>query len=356
MNSYTSQQWSFHHWVIDMVYDEDYFKRRGETCLIYFDEGERDKTGKGEGVCEIASMREPVSMRMNEWGYSQMTMRQSFPGWSGSAYDDRAQTYQERGHAGELPPNIAIGCDTPVVKPEDYQSKDHNEDRHKGAGRFVHILSVIWPVLDSKYSPDFPYFIDNGKVSDGTVFKEFYAKVLSKIVVAAETNKAKTVVMDGFGLEKALEVSEEGKKVMRKEFTEALHELDQVIGTAALKIYLPKNKFEFVFNQHQFKNIKETGSSCDFADPKQVMTDLTANFAKPSHPNKVLYVSSWDAYSFIGSGNAYDDSMNGKVGRATALAVLGWPHTNRHIKLQEVMMEGSKSEDAFHFHPDTQME
>jgi len=165
MNSYTSQQWSFHHWVIDMVYDEDYFKRRGETCLIYFDEGERDKTGKGEGVCEIASMREPVSMRMNEWGYSQMTMRQSFPGWSGSAYDDRAQTYQERGHAGELPPNIAIGCDTPVVDPASLDYGTWKEvDKNWRKDQRVHILNVIWPMFDSTFSPDYAYFFHDKKL------------------------------------------------------------------------------------------------------------------------------------------------------------------------------------------------
>jgi len=47
---------------------------------------------------------------------------------------------------------------------------------------------------------------------------------------------------------------------------------------------------------------------------------------------RAVVVNAWDCWSIIGNGNFADRSLDGFVGRATALAVLGWPVTNPHLK------------------------
>merc|ERR1712151_1375092 len=47
---------------------------------------------------------------------------------------------------------------------------------------------------------------------------------------------------------------------------------------------------------------------------------------------KALVVNAWDCWSLIGNGNFRDNSLDGFIGRTTALAVLGWPMTNPYLQ------------------------
>ena len=50
----------------------------------------------------------------------------------------------------------------------------------------------------------------------------------------------------------------------------------------------------------------------------------------------LLFVNSWDPHSMLGNGNRIDDSLDGKFGRCSAIAVLGWPGTNLHVRYKNV--------------------
>jgi len=375
MNTYTTQPWSFSEWVIasymiktkkpepyEALEVGETFKRDKKTCRIYYDDEDEDKV---EEVKMLAVMREPVNIRMNRWGYSQLRMMESFPEWKGSAYDEQVQV-----NSGKLPPNIAIGCDTPVItyNPaltyEDVHSLSAADLNWETYGRFrpVHILNVIWPVFGSDNSPDFAYFFDGKDLVSTEELKGFYEKVLTKIFAAATVNGAKWVVLDGFGLDQAVEAgfaNPDVIKVMTTEFANAL-------ATVADKVRNKKSNVRFFLQRHKFEQVYAHADSIikgsndkdvdhkifktekvyDPEKPELFMSALKNNF-NPQEKTRILYVSSWDAYSFIGRGNAKDDTLNGKVGRATALAVLGWPEINRDIQIERVSQEGDSKGEAF---------
>lgn len=45
-----------------------------------------------------------------------------------------------------------------------------------------------------------------------------------------------------------------------------------------------------------------------------------------------LVVNAWDPHSICGNGNAVDRSLDGYVGRHTAVAVLTWPVVNTRMR------------------------
>ena len=59
------------------------------------------------------------------------------------------------------------------------------------------------------------------------------------------------------------------------------------------------------------------------------MTRVWDDLDKRYGLDKCLFVNAWDPHSFIGNGNAMDPSLDGYYGRHTAMALLGWPGTNR---------------------------
>lgn len=53
----------------------------------------------------------------------------------------------------------------------------------------------------------------------------------------------------------------------------------------------------------------------------------------PHADEQTLYVNAWDPWSIPGNGNAQDNSLDGFWGRSSAIAVLGWPLANPHLKI-----------------------
>ena len=47
-----------------------------------------------------------------------------------------------------------------------------------------------------------------------------------------------------------------------------------------------------------------------------------------------LFVNAWDPWSLVGNGNEEDNSVDGYLGRLTALGILSFPATNPFIKLE----------------------
>lgn len=48
-------------------------------------------------------------------------------------------------------------------------------------------------------------------------------------------------------------------------------------------------------------------------------------------PESVLFVNAWDPWSFAGNGNGADNSLDGQIGRRSAIACLCSPLTNEYI-------------------------
>jgi len=64
-----------------------------------------------------------------------------------------------------------------------------------------------------------------------------------------------------------------------------------------------------------------------FNDPNKVFQPENQHLLKKS-----LLVNAWDPWSMVGNGNSMDDSLDGKFGRISAMAVLCWPQTNPDLQ------------------------
>ena len=55
--------------------------------------------------------------------------------------------------------------------------------------------------------------------------------------------------------------------------------------------------------------------------------------------NQILILNAWDPWSFAGNGNASDPTLDGHIGRQTAVSVLAWPVTNKYLRVPQNVVE-----------------
>ena len=55
--------------------------------------------------------------------------------------------------------------------------------------------------------------------------------------------------------------------------------------------------------------------------------------------NQILILNAWDPWSFAGNGNASDPTLDGFIGRQTAVSVLAWPVTNKYLSEEQNVIE-----------------
>lgn len=322
--------YAFPRWVCDNYLGErfeDYACDAGASA-IFFDEG--DQRG---AVLQLAREREPVNVGMRR-GYDQALFSSSF-GWQTGAYGALSLS--------GLPPNIAVMCPTPVLAglagPEQQLSPMQLEELNDGCRR-LHILSVIAYAFDSKEQPDQAYFLgEEGQLSaeKRRELAERLGKVFDKVFAAALHYNRKVIVISKFGAG-AFSENYPG---------ELFEEIWLPAFEEALRAWAPKLKEGQVrevslmggdFSEDFAKAVVQAGFRCELYSyfPEPLRKQLGAKL------QEAVVVNAWDSWSLIGNGNFADRSLDGFVGRATALAVLGWPVTNPW--LQENMIAVKRPE------------
>lgn len=95
------------------------------------------------------------------------------------------------------------------------------------------------------------------------------------------------------------------------------------------------------FRKNLISNFNQTERQKYFKD-RQEIADIgyfPANVKKVI-PSKTLYVNAWDPWSLAGNGNECDNSLDGFMGRNTAIAVLTSPITNSYLANKSAYRDG----------------
>jgi hypothetical protein len=228
-------------------------------------------------------------MTMNR--YYDYNKLEKYFGWKTGHYGRFFKKY------GTLAPNIAVYCKTPV------KLNDKICD--------VNIINVIGYGFDNKYQPDYIYF--NSINWNKSILIDKFNKIFDKIYSCAVNNNSKTIIMSFFGV-------------------------------ANFAIYYPgdiqKEIWEISFGYFYNKIKQNTNIKIKFMGGINPVVINGINFDNiglfPNNITKVnrentLFVNAWDPWSFVGNGNNNDNSLDGYVGRVSAVAMICSPLTNYYL-------------------------
>lgn len=256
-------------------------------------------------VKRLALEREPCNILMTK-NFDEAKLQKKL-GYSESYY-----TRWARQHAKRLPPNIAVYVKTHVNmeqvaklvpnRPTTSTSWFSQGKKQENAlFKRVHVISLVGLAFDHPSQPDFEVLGDTPSLSKliGT-----YTCVWQKAFECAKYWNLPTIVATqvGNGAFKPPNLS-------YKEFKLGVH--DKVLSNLkkaypGVNVVEPRNVFSMIYNLDQAKL------------------------------DNLLFVNSWDPHSMLGNGNRIDDSLDGKFGRCSAIAVLGWPGTNLHVRYKQI--------------------
>jgi len=232
-------------------------------------------------VKTIALEREPVNIQMRR-NYNESRLRESF-GYQRGGYGKSTPT--------QLMPHIAAYCRTPFrLGPKQID---------------IHVINAIGIAFDSKLQPDCQYFLP--------LTPEKWIELVARMVLTwrfiftcARQSRLKRVFLARVG---------------------------GGFFATLLNQWHPEKNYDKLYNeslppvQSQFPEIEVRS----LPNLDTLCSDEMSPYLADS-----LLVNAWDPWSMVGNGNAGDNSLDGKFGRASAMAVLCWPVTNPMIRYEAV--------------------
>mmetsp|Transcript_21081 Transcript_21081/g.60843 ORF Transcript_21081/g.60843 Transcript_21081/m.60843 type:complete len:402 (+) Transcript_21081:117-1322(+) len=314
--------YAFPRWVADEYISKNFesYQTDASHCSIFFDED--DAPGL---ALLLAAQREPVNIGMKRL-YEESRLEELF-GWRRGLYGVLADGIFR------CPPNIAIMCPTPVVSglPGPDAAADEGQAQSiRDANNRVHVLSVIAYAFDSPQQPDQQHFLERHGSITAAKRKELvgrFERIFDKIFAASLHYNRSVVVLSKFGAGAFAEnfPGDLFRDVWLPAFGAALEAWKGRLKSAGVtELSLMGGEADDVF----VAAVRAHGFSSQlysyFPDP--IRQELGAKLAR------AVLVNAWDSWSLIGNGNFADRSLDGFVGRATALAVLGWPVTNPYLQ------------------------
>lgn len=297
--------YAFPEWSINMFLRND---NLGKKVMIYY-----DRDDSIDSVSQVATIREPVNIAMRRF-YDVNKMKKYF-GWKYGFYGD----YYEKHKHQKLAPNIAIYCHTPI----------DNDKR-----RMVHIINSIGLAFDDRRQPDYDFFIKNQENVE--MIGEYYLdKIFPKIYQCAIDHDLDTVVMSYVGAnnfarlyenkdEEWYGINDFKKNVWNKAFLEFFMRNIVMLTDKRIRTFFMGS------NPRDLDELNEYFSQHITFTPFEDIGYFPQNASKVVQ-NRTLFVNAWDCWSLAGNGNEMDNSLDGFMGRHTAIAVLTSPITNPYL-------------------------
>jgi hypothetical protein len=272
-------------WILDMSIEE--LQTYMKTTTVYINSDYNDPNSPE--IKELIHYREPVNIGMKRL-YDIVVMKEQF-GYSVSNYN-------------ETSPNIAVYTKTPVKLLKVYPSHP-NEYEFEGD---CHIINAIAPALDSDRQPD---YIRLEKIESGVPRTAEYKKMLLSAFKKIEqcyldlktAGEVDGIVLHGIGT---------------GAFSQYAKELGINVEQAFRECYektLKKHEENVILNYIRFIDHKY-----------DKMTIGISDFIKDYDLSRMLIVNAWDPFSMAGNGNGFDESLDGHLGRISAISVLCWSH------------------------------
>jgi len=232
--------------------------------------------------------REPVNIEMRRL-YSEKRLEDLF-GYTQGAYS--------KSTPDKLMPNIAAYCQTPI--------------RIGTQECVAHVINSIGYGFDSTTQPDYKYFFPMTPEK----WKELTDRMKCMwrfIFECAQRHSLSKVYLCDVG---------------GGHFARLLNEKPETQWSILKDNSLPAVTAQYPSIQvHSLHELSSTES--------KIFLDRLAGDAKSSLSDSLL-VNAWDPWTFVGNGNSMDQSLDGKFGRNTPMAVLCSPWTNPFIKYDAV--------------------
>lgn len=236
-----------------------------------------------------------------------------------------------------LPPNIAVFTETQVRN--DFGTEVLEEN--------VKIINAIGYAFDGDNQVDYDYFLKDGFTEAKK--KELigrYERVFSKIFQCAIYEKCTTIIFSLIGSASFAKlykgIDSEAEKIKWKDRPNEIGGQNMIFIE---DIFVPAFKtirllYNSVMKGREIQ-IKFMGTPKSTEHPNFFTDSFKEDFEDigyfPQNIEKVilretLFVNAWDMLSVPGNGNAADKSLDGFIGRASAIGVLGTGLTNPRIR------------------------
>jgi hypothetical protein len=281
--------------TITYLYSPTWKTLAGQTRVYY------EKDADAGLVNELMDQREPTNIAMDH-GYDEDGLNQLF-GWRYSKYITHYDEHRE------LAPNIGVYCLTPLLTTK----------------QMIHVYNAIGYAFDSEEQPDYQALINNVDLKGELTL--LYTRVLYRVFVCAQDLGLTTTVMSYLGgsafarlLRKKLGMGD-AQLSATYYFADALNNAIELSGYKGAVLFMGSHTSDMqtAITPMPYKDI---GFFPDCVSQVQV--------------NTTLFVNAWDPHSIAGNGNEGDPSLDGYVGRVTAIALLCWPYTNPYIQRRPV--------------------
>jgi hypothetical protein len=221
---------------------------------------------------------------------------------------------------GQLPPNIATMAYVPI----------YNKDT--GTSTTVWITNLIGLALDHEMQPDFIWWETQGKSTMALV--RFYTKVMRKAFASARHVEAKRLVLTAMGTGDSVDlVGMRQQNFIHNVLLPAIHNASKEIqaepiefsvGGRALQLRVPWGVLSLTSAGDEYLG-EQFGNIGSF--PECFSTESSELLAE------TVVCNAWDPWSIAGNGNEHDAnaSLDGNIGRASAVAILTHPATNPYL-------------------------
>jgi hypothetical protein len=218
-------------------------------------------------------------------------------------------------------PNIAIFCRTPVLT-----GRVITPDKVK----YANILSAIAPALDTQEQPDYRYLAgDPRQPKRNYKYACMMAAAFRHIRVCFLEGGYKRLIMTGLGMGNfkcyAEELDIDAEHIFRECLFRGLGDL--FIPDSGREMWLNCTR-AVVLRDHIPAELRQQ-VVLKALDIQTLIDNL-----KQSELDTSLIINAWDPFSMVGNGNSGDISLDGYIGRISAVGVLSWPITNPQIKWQ----------------------
>ena len=246
----------------------------------------------------------------------------------------------------ELPPNFAMYIRTPI--------KNGGNEEYK----LINVINCIGFAFDSVEQPDFKYFTQNEtlpikfKLNKEEEFKKKLVQTFNYIFQCALEHNLNTIMLSYIG------GSAFSTYYPNKDFNKKSKLMRGGPNPTYTTMYVAA--FKIAFNSVNTKNPSiitkivlmgqgdGINSDLPIPDIDKTLSDyansISLNYECPQNglipqicfndkynPDNCLYVNAWDPHSIVGNGNEADGSLDGRIGRVTAMAYLSFPFINNYL-------------------------
>lgn len=294
-------------------------------------------SGSEEDLTIVVRQREPTNIMNQEGLYNSQKLVEHFK-YEKSGY----KTLFDKNKQKELPPNFALLCKTKV----------------RGTGVFetdpvtINVVNAIGFAFDDESQPDYIYFVQNERMS---MFPRHLEEVFQNIFAAFVSSGCDTLLLCEFGAGAFATHFPGGVRAYLLEYFYPClqkiykslqdHHKPVVIGLVGNpqpeNVQLLQNACPdvLVFGCGLFPDI--VTESLHVRTPRCTAQHKIVRCGElwPSDEEQIfplrnaLFVNAWDPHSIVGNGNHGDNSLDGFIGRCTAMAPLSFWPTNPCMKI-----------------------